>query len=41
LNIERLTRIELDAKDSHEAVLHDGTRLAVNRSGYAKLNELI
>ena len=41
LNVERLSRIELYAKDSHEAVLHDGTKLAVSRSGHAKLNELI
>lgn len=41
LNVERLARIELYAKDSHEAILHDGTKLPVSRSGYTKLNALI
>jgi len=41
LNIERLARIELYAKDSHEAILHDGTKLAVSRSGHARLIALI
>lgn len=29
------------AKDSYVAILKDGTRLAVSRSGYARLNALI
>ena len=41
LNIERIDRLELYSKDSYEAILKDGTRLAVSRSGYAKLKELI
>jgi len=41
LNIERLAKIELYAKDSHEAVLRDGTRLPVSRAGYVKLNEFL
>lgn len=41
LNIERLARIELYSKDSYEAILNDGTRLPISRSGYAKLQELI
>jgi two-component system LytT family response regulator len=41
LNIERLARLELYAKDSHAAILRDGTRLPVSRTGYAKLNALL
>jgi two-component system LytT family response regulator len=41
LNVERLTRLELYAKDSWIAILGDGSRLPVSRSGYARLKELI
>jgi two-component system LytT family response regulator len=41
LNIERLAKLELYAKDSHAAILRDGTRLPVSRTGYAKLNALL
>lgn len=41
LNLERLARLDLYAKDSHVAVLLDGTRLPVSRSGYARLKELL
>ena len=41
LNLERLARLDLYAKDSHVAILHDGTRLPVSRSGYARLKELL
>lgn len=41
LNIDRLARIELYSKDSYEAILTDGTRLPISRSGYAKLQDLI
>ncbi len=41
LNLERLERIELYAKDSRVAILRDGTRLPVSRSGYAMLRELL
>ena len=41
LNIERLEKVELYAKDSRVAILRDGTRLAVSRSGYARLRELL
>ena len=41
LNIERLSRLELYAKDSHAAILRDGTRLPVSRSGYARLNAVL
>jgi two-component system LytT family response regulator len=41
LNIDRLARLELYAKDSHAAILRDGTRLAVSRSGYARLSAVL
>jgi two-component system LytT family response regulator len=41
LNIDRLAKLELYAKDSHAAILRDGTRLPVSRSGYAKLNAVL
>jgi two-component system LytT family response regulator len=36
-----LSRLELYAKDSHVAILTDGTRLPVSRAGYARLRELL
>ncbi len=41
LNIERLARIELYAKDSRMAILKDGTQLQVSRAGYDKLKGLL
>jgi len=41
LNIDRLAKLELYAKDSHAAILRDGTRLPVSRSGYSRLNAMI
>jgi two-component system LytT family response regulator len=41
LNIERLARLELYAKDSWHAVLTDGARLPVSRSGHAKLKSAL
>ncbi len=41
LNIERLTKIELFAKDSRTAILKDGTHLPVSRTGYDKLKQLL
>jgi two-component system LytT family response regulator len=41
LNIERLARVELYAKDSRLAILHDGTQLPVSRSGYQRLQALL
>ena len=41
LNIERVERIELYAKDSRVAMLRDGSRLPVSRAGYARLRELL
>jgi two-component system LytT family response regulator len=39
VNLERVARIEPYAKDSRIAILDDGTRLPVSRSGYARLLE--
>jgi two-component system, LytTR family, response regulator len=41
LNIERIEKIELSAKDSRTALLRDGSRLPVSRAGYARLRELL
>ena len=41
LNVERLAKLELYAKDSHAAILRDGTRLPVSRTGYSRLNALL
>ena len=41
LNIERIARVELYAKDSRVAILKDGTRLPVSRAGYARLSRLL
>jgi len=41
LNIERLARVELYAKDSRVAILGDGTKLPVSRSGYQRLQQLL
>lgn len=41
LHIERIEKIELYAKDSRVAILRDGSRLPVSRSGYATLRELL
>jgi len=41
LNVERLARVELYAKDSRIAILKDGTKLPVSRTGYQRLKELL
>lgn len=41
LNLERLARVELYAKDSRIAILRDGTKLPVSRAGYARLSQLL
>jgi two-component system, LytTR family, response regulator len=41
LNVERLSRLELYAKDSRVAILKDGKQLPVSRAGYARLKELL
>ncbi len=39
LNIDRLARLDLATRNSHVAVLKDGTRLAVSKRGYARLHD--
>lgn len=41
LNVDRLSKVELYAKDSRMAILRDGTRLPVSRAGYARLSQLL
>jgi two-component system LytT family response regulator len=41
LNIERLARVDLYAKDSRVALLRDGTKLPVSRAGYDRLRMLL
>ena len=41
LNIERIARVELYAKDSRIAILRDGRKLPVSRAGYARLAKLL
>jgi two-component system LytT family response regulator len=41
LNVDRLARLELYAKDSRVAILTDGTKLPVSRAGHARLKELL
>lgn len=41
LNVDRLQRVDLYGKDSRIALLRDGTKLPVSRSGYARLREIL
>jgi two-component system LytT family response regulator len=41
LNLDRLARLESEGGESRAAVLADGTRLPVSRSGYARLKVLL
>jgi len=41
VNIERLAKVELYAKDSRVAILNDGTKLPVSRAGYQRLQQLL
>ncbi|HEU5234006.1 MAG TPA: response regulator [Terriglobales bacterium] len=41
VNLERVTKIEPFAKDTHVAILRDGSRLPVSRSGYGRLREVL
>jgi two-component system LytT family response regulator len=40
-NVAAIARIEPASKDNHSAVLKDGTRLPISRSGYQKVRELM
>jgi two-component system LytT family response regulator len=41
LNVDRIAKVELYAKDSRMAILRDGTRLPVSRAGCARLAQLL
>jgi two-component system LytT family response regulator len=41
LNLDRLARLEPTGKDTRMAILRDGRRLPVSRTGYARLQELL
>ena len=41
LNVDRIAKVELYAKDSRMATLRDGTRLPVSRAGYARLSQML
>jgi two-component system, LytTR family, response regulator len=41
LNIDRLARIDTEGGEPRAVVLHDGTRLPLSRSGYARLKKLL
>ena len=41
LNLDRLARVDLVAKDARVVRLHDGTELPVSRAGYARLQEVL
>jgi two-component system LytT family response regulator len=41
LNVERLARVELYAKDSRVAILQDGRKLPISRSGYQRLQQIL
>jgi len=38
LNLDRLARVETDERENRQAVLSDGRKLPVSRSGYARLS---
>jgi len=41
INLDRIARIELYAKDSRMAILKDGTKLLISRAGYDKLKKML
>jgi two-component system, LytTR family, response regulator len=41
VNLERVTKIEPYGKDTHVAILTDGTRLPVSRTGYGRLRAVL
>lgn len=41
INLDRLQRVELYAKNSHVAILADGARIPVSREGHARLREIL
>jgi two-component system LytT family response regulator len=41
LNLDRLSRVELDERENRVAVLNDGKRLPISRTGHTRLSELL
>ncbi|MFK7952177.1 MAG: LytR/AlgR family response regulator transcription factor [Ekhidna sp.] len=41
VRLKEIDRVELMGKDTHVAILNDGTQLSVSRSGYSKLKEVL
>ena len=41
LNVDRLARVELDERENRMAVLSDGRRLPISRTGYTRLGALL
>ncbi|MGH9398967.1 MAG: LytTR family DNA-binding domain-containing protein, partial [Thermoanaerobaculia bacterium] len=41
VSVERLVGLELVSRNTHVAVLNDGTRVPVSREGYSRLRELL
>jgi two-component system, LytTR family, response regulator len=41
INLERLKKVEPYGKDTHLAILADGARIPVSRSGYTRLREVL
>ena len=41
INLDRLARVELYSKNSHVAILADGSRIPVSREGHARLREIL
>ena len=41
INLDRLRQVELYAKNSHVAILTDGSRIPISREGHARLKELL
>jgi two-component system LytT family response regulator len=41
VSVERLARLELAGKNSHVAILGDGTKVPVSREGYVRIRELL
>lgn len=41
IQLQQITRIEPQGKDSHAAVLRSGTKVPLSKSGYAKLKEVL
>jgi two-component system LytT family response regulator len=41
VNLERISKVEPYGKDSHVAVLHNGTKLPVSRAGYTRLRSYL